>query len=253
MGFDLVAVVVGAGEAPEFFAGEGGGGGEALGGVVVVGEEAGEDLAEGGADGAGEGGGVEEVGGAEGLGVVEAVGEDEAAFGVGVHDFDGFAGHGGDDVAGFEGEAVGHVFAGADDGEDSDVGFELGDGAHAGDHGGGAGHVVLHLVHVGCGFDGDAAGVKGDAFADEADDGGVGGRWGGGFVAEDDEGWGLGRALGYGEEGSHAEFAEFVGGVDFASEAEFGGHGGSAAGEFGGGEEVAGLVDEGAGEVLTFG
>ena len=162
---------------------------------VVVGEEAGVEQAERDADGAGEGGGVDEVGGAEGFGVVEAVGEDEAAFGVGVDDLDGLAGHGGDDVAGFEGVAVGHVFGGADDADDADGGLELGDGAHGADHGGGAGHVVLHLVHVVGGLDGDAAGVEGDAFADEAEDGRVGGWRRGGLVAHDDERGRLGRSL----------------------------------------------------------
>ncbi len=253
LALDLVAVVVGAGHAPEFFAGEGESVEEALRGLVVVGEEAGVDLAEGGADGAGEGGGVDEVGGAEGLGVVQAVGQDEAAFGVGVQDLDGLAGHGGDDVAGFEGQAVGHVLAGADDAEDADVGLELGDGAHAGDHGGGAGHVVLHLVHVVGGLDGDAAGVEGDALADQADDGRVRGRCGLGFVAEDDEGGRFGGALGDGDEGSHAELAELGHGVDLAGEAELLRHGGGAPAELGGGEDVAGLVDEGAGEVLALG
>ena len=55
--------------------------------------------AEGDADCSGECGGVDEMGGAECLGVVEAVGEDETAFGVGVDDLDGLAGHSGNDVA----------------------------------------------------------------------------------------------------------------------------------------------------------
>jgi len=70
----------------------------------------------------------------EGLGVVQAVGQDEAAFGVGVYDLDGLAGHGGDDVAGLEGLAIGHVLARADNADDADVGLELGDGAHSADH-----------------------------------------------------------------------------------------------------------------------
>jgi hypothetical protein len=197
LGFDLVTVVVGAGHAPEFFAGDGGGVEELLGGRVVVGEEAGVEVAEGYADGSGEGGGVDEVGGAEGLGVVQAVGEDESAFGVGIHDLDGLTGHGGDDVAGFEGFAVGHVLAGADDADDSDVGLELGDGAHGADHGSRAGHVVFHLVHVVGGFDGDTAGVEGDALADESHDGAVScGVCG--LVAHDDEGRWFGGALGDG-------------------------------------------------------
>ena len=111
-------------------------------GLVVVGEAAGVDGAEGDDAGAGEGGGVDEVGAAELAGVGEAVGEDEAAFGVGVDDFDGFAGfavfegHGDLDVAGLLGFAVGHVFGGADDADDFDFGLELGDGGHGAEHGG---------------------------------------------------------------------------------------------------------------------
>jgi len=39
---------------------------------------------------------------------------------------------------------------------------------HCADHGGGSGHVVLHFLHALGGLDGDASGVEGDAFADEA-------------------------------------------------------------------------------------
>ena len=253
LAFDLVAVVVGAGEAPEFFAGGDECGEEFFGGVLVVGEEAGVDLSERDDAGPGEGGGVDEVGAAEGFGVVEAVGEDEAAFGVGVDDLDGLAGHGGDDVAGLEGFAVGHVFGGADDADDFDIGLELRDGAHGSDHGGGSGHVVLHLFHALGGLDGDAAGVEGDALADEAEDGEAGLRAAGGLVGHDDEGGGFGGALCYGPEGSHAQLVEFGGGVDLAAEAGLSAHRPGALAEDGGGEDVAGLVDEGAGEVLGVG
>jgi hypothetical protein len=191
LGLDLVAVVVGAGHAPELFAGDGEAVEELGGGFVAVGEEAGVEEAESDADGPGEGGGVDEVGGAEGAGVVEAVGEDEAAFGVGVDDLNGLAGHGGDDVAGFVGLAVGHVFGGADNGKNADVRLEESDGAHGTDHGGGSGHVILHFFHAVAGLDGDASGVEGDALADEGDDGAVC-RSVGWFVAHDDEGGGFG-------------------------------------------------------------
>ena len=142
---------------------------EAARGLVVVGEEAGVELAECDADGSGERGGVDEPRGAERLRVVQAVGEHEPALGVGVQNFDGLAGHCGEDVAGLVGAAGGHVLAGADDADDAHGGLEQRDGAHGAKHRGGAGHVVLHLVHVVGGLDGDAAGVEGDAFADEAD------------------------------------------------------------------------------------
>ena len=84
--------------------------------IRVAAEDADVDVGERDDDGAGERGGVDEVRGAELLGVADAVGEDEAAFGVGVEDFDGFAGHGDLDVAGLLRAAAGHVFGGGDDG-----------------------------------------------------------------------------------------------------------------------------------------
>jgi len=134
LGLDLVAVVVGAGHAPELLAGDGEGVSELLRRRVVVGEESSVDQAQRDADGSGEGCGIDQVRGSESLGVVQAVGQDEASFGVGVHDLDGLAGHGGDDVSGFEGLAIGHVLARAHNADDADVGLELGDGAHGSDH-----------------------------------------------------------------------------------------------------------------------
>ncbi len=151
--------------------------GELLGEILVVGEDSDVVIAEGDDDGAGEGCGVDEVGGSELAGVAETVGEDEAAFGVGVDDLDGFAVHGELHVAGLLGLGVGHVLAAAEDGDDAQVGLEQGDGAHGSDHGGGAAHVVLHLFHAIGGLDADAAGVKGDALADQSEDGRGGRGW----------------------------------------------------------------------------
>ena len=188
-------------------------------------------------------------------GVGKAVGENEAAFGVGVDDFDGFAGlvwsegHGGLHVAGLLRLAVGHVLSGADDGDDAHLGLEQGDGAHGAEHGRAAGHVVLHLLHVVGGLDGDAAGVEGDAFADQAEHGAVGDALG--LVAQHDQRGRLSRALGDAPECAHLQLVQLVGGVDFAVEADFFCHGGGARPRIGGGELVAGLVDQRAGEVLA--
>src|SRR6266478_4567239 len=101
---DEIAVVVVDGHLPHFFAD-------------------GFRVGEGGDDGAGESGGVDEMGGAELFGVVDAVGQYEAAFGVGVEDFDGFSRHGGLDVAGLLRFAAGHVFRGGHDADHFDAGL----------------------------------------------------------------------------------------------------------------------------------
>ena len=56
-----------------------------------------------------------------------------------------------------------------------------------------------------------------------------------------------------GGKGPHFEFVDFVPGVDFALQAELRAHGGGALAEFGRREDIAGFVDEGAGEVLRVG
>ena len=254
MAFDLVAVVVGAGQTPVFFARDGHGVEEASGSCVVVREEAGIEQAERHADRSGKSGGIDQVCGSEGFSVVQAVGEDEAALGVGVHNFDGLAGHGSDHVAGTKRLSVGHVFRGANDGEYAHGGLQLRDGAHGADHGSGSGHVVLHLVHVVGGLDRNASGVEGDPFTDEAEDDVVrifwsSGRW---FVANDDERGRLCRALRDGGEGTHFQFENLVPGVDFARQAEFRTHRGRAFAKFGGRQDVAWLVDQGACEILRF-
>src|SRR5262249_22492263 len=149
---------------------------EVLAGVIVIREEPRVELAKGYGYGSGECCRVDEVRCAELLCIGQAVGEDEATFGVGVDDVDGLAGHGGEDVGWLVGLAGWHVLSGADDGEDLDRWLELGDGAHGSNHGRASGHVVLHLLHVVGRLDGDAASVKGNAFADEAEDWAVSGR-----------------------------------------------------------------------------
>src|SRR5713101_2223594 len=166
---DEIAVVVVDGHLPHFFA-DGFGAGEKLVGEGLVGaEDADVDIGEGDDDGAGEGSSVDEMGSAELLGVVDAVGQYKATFGVGVEDFDGFTGHGGLDVAGFLRFAARHVFRGRNDANHFDAGLEGGKSAHDAEHGRAAGHVVLHFFHAVGGLDGDAAGVEGNGFADEAD------------------------------------------------------------------------------------
>ena len=102
-------------------------------------------------------------------GVGEGIAQDESSFGICVEDFDGGAGHGGDHIARPRCLAARHVLGGRGDGNDIErqLGFDRGE--QRAQHCRRAAHVELHLVH-GLGFlQADAAGVEGDAFADEDD------------------------------------------------------------------------------------
>ena len=101
------------------------------------------------------------------LRVGEGVAQNQPTFGIGVENFNGLAGHTFNDVTGTGCRAIGHVFASGNQADDVERQLHQRDGFHRAKHATGAAHVVLHLVHVRCGLDGDTAGVEGDAFADE--------------------------------------------------------------------------------------
>ena len=82
---------------------------------VFIAEQAAGDMAQRDDAGAGERGDVNYGIGIEFRRVSERVAQDEAAFGVGVENLDGLAGHGGDDIARLGGAAGGQVFAGGND------------------------------------------------------------------------------------------------------------------------------------------
>jgi len=77
---------------------------------VIAGEQADVQMSERHHNRAREGGGVHQVGAALLAGVGEGIGEDEPAFGICIDDFDGFAGHGRDNIARALGAAARHVF-----------------------------------------------------------------------------------------------------------------------------------------------
>ena len=64
-------------------------------------------------------------GGFVAFGIGEGVAQNQATFGVGIQNFNGQTGHGGDDVARLVGIARRHVFAGGDQADHIDIGFEL--------------------------------------------------------------------------------------------------------------------------------
>jgi hypothetical protein len=102
--------------------------------------------------------------------VTEHVGEDEPAFGVRVDHLDRLSVHGREDVARPVRVTPRHVFRRSDDAEHAQRQAELGDRADPRQHGGAAGHVSLHVLHVERGLDRDAPRVEGDRLADEAED-----------------------------------------------------------------------------------
>ena len=156
-------------ERPARLVGAVGGLGDRRAQLLVVAHDTEDVRAEGDDAGSGEGGDVEDLVGAGLGGQGHAVGEDHAALGVGVEDLDGHAVAHGDDVTGALCVAAGHVLGEAEVAGDRDVELELGGGDDGRGHGGGAGHVGLHRRHAGGGLDAHAAGVEGDALADERD------------------------------------------------------------------------------------
>src|SRR6266436_3515904 len=80
---DEIAIIVVNGHLPHFFAGSFRAGEKLVGEGLVGAKNADVYICKGDDDGAGESGGVDEVGGAKLLGVMNSVGEDEAAFRVG--------------------------------------------------------------------------------------------------------------------------------------------------------------------------
>ena len=82
--------------------------------------------------------------------------------------------------------------------------LELRDRPHRADHRRAAGHVVLHLLHAIGRLDRDAARVKRDAFADQAQ---MRRRISLlRFIPDDDQGWRFGTSLRDTQQGAHAEF-----------------------------------------------
>ena len=209
-GVDVAAVARVHREGPDVVAARLAGGQDLVAPGLVVGEDAGVEVAERDLHRAGQRGQVEHVRGALLPRVPERVGEHEAALGVGVGDLDRLAVGGGDDVAGPVGVAARHVLGGRGDGQHAHRQAELGDRAGGLDHGRAAGHVALHVLHVQRGLERDAAGVEGDRLADEAEhDVAAGGLRR--VVAQHDQARGVVAALRDRGQGAHPELRDLVG------------------------------------------
>ncbi len=120
--------------------------------LAVVAHDAGGDVAESHYAGTSEGGEVDHVGGAEAEGVRDGVGQDETAFGVGADNLHRLAAEAADNVAGPESVSGRQILGAGHDGDDIYRRFERGDRLHGAEHRRGAGHVVLHFMHVFAGF-----------------------------------------------------------------------------------------------------
>ena len=144
----------------------------------------------------------------------------------------------------------GHVLGRGDEGDQVERQPQLGDRRDRLEHRGGAGHVHLHLLHAGAGLERDAAGVEGDALADQGE-----GRAGAAAaVAEDDQLRLLGAALADGEDAAHALRLELGAAEDLGRERV--GAGGDLLGplgEEGRGGDVGGGDLQVAGPVLGLG
>src|SRR5690606_914992 len=163
------------------------------GGVVAQGDDAGTC----------EGGHVDYGSRVKFLHVGEGVAQYQAAFGVGVEDFNGHAAQGGYDVARSGGAAIRHVFGGRNHRDYVDFGLGFSQYFHGAEYAGGTAHVVFHLVHAFAGLEADTAGVEGDAFADQYV------RLVFGFAApvfHHDQAGGLLGAFAHGQDGVHAQF-----------------------------------------------
>ena len=159
-------------------------------------------MAQGDDAGTGERGHVDDRRRLEALGVGEGVAQHQPALGVGIEDLDRLARHRGDDVARACGRTRRHVLGGRDDHRQVDLELHLRHGLQGAEHRARAGHVVLHLVHIGGRLERNAAGVEGDALAHQ-DDRGL--ACAGATVVHDDELGRLRRTLRHGQQGTHAQ------------------------------------------------
>ena len=219
-------------------------------GIVVVGKDTGVRRAERDDAGAGEGGRVNQVGGAELPGVVKPSAStmrpsaSVLMISMVLPDLAVMT------SPGLYAVPRGHVFCRADNGDDLHLRLESGDGAHGSDHGGAAGHVVLHLLHALGGLDGDAAGVKGNALANQSENRL---RWCPfRLIGHNDERRRLCRSLGDGPECAHLLFVQFVCAEYLALDAGFLAHLCCPFAKDRRSHLVAGLIDQGAGKVLRF-
>jgi hypothetical protein len=99
--------------------------------------------------------------------VGQRIAQDQATFGIGIEHFDGLPGHAGQHVTGAIGIAVGHVFHGRGDADEIEWQGQFNGREERAEHAGCTAHVELHFLHAGSRLQRQAAGVEGDALADQ--------------------------------------------------------------------------------------
>ena len=135
---------------------------------LVVGEERADPLAERDLDRTGERGDVDQDGRVELVdGVGHRVREHQPTLGVGVEHLGRPAAVLGEHVAGTQGVAADRVLGGGDEPGDAEGAAHPAQRRHHGHHDRATGHVALHRGHALAGLDREAAGVEGDALADQ--------------------------------------------------------------------------------------
>ena len=227
---------------PELFAGALPGLDEAVDQRGVVAHHTGADLAQGGDHRAGEGGDVHQAGDAALPGQAEGVGQHQPPLGVGVDDFDGLAVHRPHYVAGALRRAAGHIFGGRHHSGYIDAGAQLPDGLHRAQHRGAAGHIAFHRLHSGGGFQRNAAGVKGDALANQPQIVGRVVRVSG--VVQRYQLGRFVRPLGYADEGAHAHFPHLFVAEHFQRHSRLLGYLPGGFGHSGGRQHIGRFVDQ---------
>ena len=206
-GFELALVVVPQRQAPGAIERRLARGDELIGERIVLAHQAGRVFAECDDAGAGQGRGIDDHLRFILLHISQCIAEDQTPFGVGIEHLDRLSRHRRDHIAGPLCIAAGHIFDRGHDADQIELELQLDRGEERAEHAGRTAHVEFHFLHARAGLDRNAAGVEGDALADQRV----------GFVAltrppplQRDQARFVRRALGDAEQGAHAELAHVV-------------------------------------------
>ena len=100
---------------------------------------------------------------------MQRVRQHQSAFGIGIQDFDGLAGHRCDNIARALRIGINHVFDKADNANHIGLRFARSQRVHQAGYSCSAAHVALHVLHAGGWLDRHAAAIEHHALADKSD------------------------------------------------------------------------------------